>query len=269
MSEHGIKDLSETQYRQADGIAQSDLKHIIPPKTPAHYWAYKNSPPKLQTPAQRMGSLLHTCLLQRDKWKENVVCRPDEMKFTTTEGKAWKKAHEGKEIVTLEEKTDINGMVESLWRHPIAKRLLEGGRMEASVFAEDNDGLLRKARIDCIPNGGNAIIDIKTTMDASREAFDKAVYEYGWYIQGAYYQDILKLIGQEREVFILIAVEKVFPYLVACYPVDVLSIEIGQKMYRGALKSIQLCTEAGHWPGFPENLDTFTGLPTWAMKGME
>jgi hypothetical protein len=73
------------------------------------------------------------------------------------------------------------------------------------------------------------------------------------------------LLGQERDVFIFICVESEYPFLVACYPIDVLSIEIGQKIYRGALAKLKECMQTGVYPGYPEDLETYCGLPIWSQ----
>lgn len=269
MSEHGIKNLSDEQYRMSDGVSQSELKYLIPPKTPKHYRYYKDHPQLEPTPAQRMGTLVHTCLLRPDVWQESIVVKPEGMKFTTIEGKEWKLGQNGKTIITLEEKVRIQGMIDSLYSNSIAKKLLKDATTEASVFAEDSQGILRKARIDAIPNGGNTLIDIKTCADASLDAFNGSIYKYSRYVQAAWYLDIMEFIGQGRDVFLFVAVESEPPFCTAVYPIDVLSVEIGQKEYKGALAVLKACQNAGAWPGYPENLETYCGLPMYCKAMRE
>lgn len=263
-----IVSMDESAYRSSEGIANSDLTYITPPFTPAHYRARKDLPEPDPTPAQRFGSLLHRALLEPDTMNGNIAVRPEGMNFVTVPGKEWKKENEGKTIITLEESISITSMIHSVYQHPIAKKLLEGSRKEACVFAHDNDGLLRKARLDAIPASGNTLCDIKTCERADLDSVNKSIMNYGYARQAAYYIDIMAIIGQEFSNFVLIFVEKFPPYLAVTYPIDILSLEIGQKEYRGALSRLKLCTEAGHWPGYPQNLDTFCGYPmhSLAMK---
>ena len=56
-------DVPDAEYRASDGLAQSALKEFA--RTPAHYRAYIQTPPK-QTPAQRLGELVHRAVFQTD-----------------------------------------------------------------------------------------------------------------------------------------------------------------------------------------------------------
>jgi hypothetical protein len=63
----GILSLPEGQYRAAEGISKSSLDWIAPPRTPAHYKAKCDGLIKdEQTPAMRLGSMIHRAILEWD-----------------------------------------------------------------------------------------------------------------------------------------------------------------------------------------------------------
>jgi hypothetical protein len=149
----GILSLPEGQYRAAEGISKSSLDWIAPPRTPAHYKAKCDGLIKdEQTPAMRLGSMIHRAILEWDSL--DYVVKPAGMNFATKEGKEWKAAQTNA-IITADEYQTILGMRDSVNAHPAVKRVLANARTEVSLFANGEDGVLRKARIDALPESGN------------------------------------------------------------------------------------------------------------------
>jgi hypothetical protein len=160
----GILSLPEAQYRAAEGISKSSLDWIAPPRTPAHYRAKVDGLiPDEQTPAMRLGSMIHRAILEPETVSGAWVVRPEGMVFTTKEGKEWK-ASQTLPIITADEAATIVGMRDSVHAHPAVKRVLANARTEVSLFANGEDGVLRKARIDALPESGNVLVDIKSLV---------------------------------------------------------------------------------------------------------
>ena len=104
----GILSLPEAQYRAAEGISKSSLDWIAPPRTPAHYRAKVDGLiPDEQTPAMRLGSMIHRAILEWDSL--DYVVKPAGMNFATKEGKEWKAAQTNA-IITNDEYQTILGM---------------------------------------------------------------------------------------------------------------------------------------------------------------
>lgn len=262
----GILSLPEAQYRAAEGISKSALDYIAPPRTPAHYKAYIDGLLRVETtPAMRMGSMIHRAILEPDSidW----VVKPEGMLFTTKEGKAWRDAQTAP-IITQDEADTITGMRDAVRLHPAVKRVLASARTECSLFANGEDGVLRKARIDALPESGNVIVDVKSCQSAAPEAMSKSMATYRYDVQAAYYLDICKLLGIDKSEFLLVCVEKTPPYAVAVYAVDQDAIEWGRKQYRADLAQIKRCEAEDHWPSFTEDITTLA-LPAWAQKQAE
>jgi exodeoxyribonuclease VIII len=264
----GILSLPEAQYRAAEGISKSALDYIAPPRTPAHFKAYIDGLLRVETtPAMRLGSMIHRAILEPETVAGAWVVKPHGMNFATKEGKEWKAAQD-KPIITADEADTITGMRESVWAHPAVKRVLANAKTECSLFANGEDGVLRKARIDALPEGGNVIVDIKSCQSADPDMMAKSVVSYRYDVQAAYYLDLCQLLGMDKTEFLFVCVEKQPPYAVAVYALDQQAIEWGRKQYQRDLAAVRHCMAEDHWPSFTTDITTL-GLPAWATKQME
>lgn len=268
MSDHVgiVSDLSHEQYIAASGVSSSMLK-ILREKSPLHLRAALDFP-EPPTDAQRIGSITHRALLLPDTFKDAFHVKPDDLSFTTKEGKAWRLEHADRPLITAQEQRDIAGMIQAVQRHPMAKRLMASATYEQSIFVTDSHGTTRKLRPDILPRGGNLLPDLKTCESAQRSDFEKVIGKYGYWLQGAYYLDGCRLAGMEFENFVLIAVEKNYPYAVATYNIDPIVIDYGRRINNAALETYRQCVESGLWPGYEENI-SYIGLPPWLQKEAE
>lgn len=262
-----IPDLGHAQYLAAEGVSHSMLK-ILREKSPLHLRAAMDTPAPEPTDAQKIGTLTHAALLQPDILKDAFHVRPDNLKFTTKEGREWKEAHGDRLIIDTAELKAIEGMVLSVHRHPIAKRLLANATFEQSIFVEDDKGTLRKLRADILPNGGNMLPDLKTCDSAHRDDFEKAIAKWGYWSQGSYYLEGCRLAGMDFQNFVLIAVEKDYPHAVATYTIDPVALDYGRMVNEKSLAIYRGCLESGNWPGYEPTV-SYIGLPPWLMKQAE
>lgn len=263
----GILSLPEAQYRAAEGISKSALDYIAPPRTPAHYKAYIDGLLRVETtPAMRLGSMIHRAILEPETVAGAWVVKPEGMMFTTKEGKEWKAA-QTLPIITQDEADTIMGMRDSVHAHPAVKRVLANAKKEVCLFAE-SDGILRKARLDALPEGGNVIVDIKSCQSADADLMAKSVVSYRYDVQAAYYLDLCRLLGIDKSEFLFVCVEKQPPYAVAVYALDADAIEWGRKQYQRDMAAVKHCMAADHWPSFTQEITTLS-LPAWAQKQAE
>ncbi len=259
-------DLPAETYQQAPGVSHSMVKNMRP--TPAHLQAYlaeKREP----TPAMILGTLVHHAILEPDRPFPQLAVKPEGMKFSTKEGKAWRDAQEqaGKLIITQADYDALVGIVLSVAAHPVCRQIFAQGEREVSLFKtfeHDAGACLRKCRIDFMPFG-NSLIDIKTTTDASPAAFAKTIHEMRYFTQAAYYLDLANDSGAAKECFLFVAVEKTPPYLVAVYNLDREAISKGRDENFAALLTYIQCSERNEWPGYPKQIANI-GLPAWANR---
>lgn len=253
--------ISEEAYRAAEGVNQTSLKLMA--ISAAHYRSKIDEKPKPPTDAQRIGTVTHQVILQD---KHDYVVRPAGLKFSTVEGKAWKKA-QTKTIIDLEEERDIEGMRASVMAHPVARAILERpGQNEVASFRRDPEtGLMLKGRADrvCMDDQQRTVIpDLKTTQHgcAGKEAFSKEIYNWGYAIQAHHY---LTLFGASSFVFIV--VEKESPYACAVYALEPDAIAHGARLWREYLNRVKECTDSGIWPAYSTTME-WIGLPEWAKR---
>lgn len=150
--------------------------------------------------------------------------------------------------------------------HTSAAKLLTNGHAEVAVFSEI-DGQPVKCKCDYLRENV-AVIDLKTTDDASEKGFMKSVLNYGYHQQAAFYLDVMQAVGQPVGRFIFVVVEKTAPFLVAIHELSDEFIEIGRELNRQALVTYGECCATGNWHGYDENI-TVISPPAWAIKQQE
>lgn len=252
--------LPAADYHKIRALSATGLKKLA--TSPAHFAHWLDNPDE-QTPALRLGMLTHICVIEPKRFDDEVVVAPI-VDRRTKEGKSiweqFKGDNEGKEIITHEEREQMLAMRAAVRAHPAASLLLTGGKAEVSVFAEEG-GVYCKARFDYLTN---AIIDLKTTEDASPAGFARSVANYGYHIQAAHYLAMAKAVGLEVKEFILIAVEKSGPHAVACYKLDPADILLADAERRRLIQLHASCSEFNAWPAYSREIETLT-LPKWAQ----
>ena len=257
-----LTDMDAATYRAAEAISASDLKWILPPRTPAHYHAYKTGQIKREeTRALVIGTLCHLAVLEPDKLATAFALRPDGLDLRTKDGKAWKEAQGDKPILDGEEAAMLKGMSAAVAAHPVARKLLEGSKREVSLFSDHRTGLKLKGRIDVLGKG--FVADVKTAAEGDAANFAAAVFRYNYHVQAAMY---CQLAGVER--FSFIAVEKVAPFAVAVYALSPKAMQVGLNSLNYALDTIAICTDTGLWPAYSLDEQTLD-LPAWAYKQAE
>src|SRR5690606_5815050 len=168
-------------------------------------------------------------------------------------------------ILTPDEWDQCMAMREAVAAHPIARKLLEGEAERSAIWRDPDTGVLCKGRFDEISRSVGAITDLKTTTDASPEAFSRAIYRYGYYLQAAHYLSGAKALDLPAEFFVFIAIEKDPPYAVAVYHVRGDAIQAGLDELRLLLELYARCEESSIWPGYPAEAVEID-LPPWAYR---
>jgi hypothetical protein len=251
--------MDATTYRNTEGISASDIKWILPPRTPAHYYAYKTGLIKREeTRALVLGTLCHLAVLEPEQLPTAFAVRPAGLDFRTKDGKAWRDAQGDKPILDETEAAMLDGMSKSVAAHPAAAALLDGAQREVSLFKEHRTGLKLKGRLDVLGDG--YVADVKTAEAGDVGGFASAVFRYNYHVQAAMY---CQLAGVER--FSFITVEKVAPFAVAVYDLSAKAIQVGLNSLNYALDTIALCEEAGEWPAYASEVQALD-LPAWAYK---
>jgi len=259
-------DIPFHDYLRGPGISKHGLDQIQ--EAPARYWFEKQHPPPA-TPAMILGSALHTLVLEPDKF-DSEYCKDMYGGSRSKEALAWRAAQQEVGRTCINDKTDtekgvygvsdwdrLHLMRDSVLANPIAAALLDGeGHNEMSMYWVDPQyKRLCRARADRYNADHNLMIDLKSAADASYSGFQRAVNDYRYDVQDAFYQDGGRLCGLHVEGMVFIAVEKKPPYLTACYMITPEWRAIGRQKYMRNLDTYNECLESGEWPGYPENRD--------------
>jgi len=235
-----------------------DLIH----RAPALYDHERLSPPREQTPAMRIGELVHLAVLEPDVYRSTVAILPEGLDRRTKAGKEEYAALAAQHanLVTPAEARDLIGMSDAA--RMVADHLLRDATVEETVHWE-RAGAPCKSRID--GRKGRFVFDLKTAADAT--TFARDAFRYRYHVQAAFYLDALRACGEEAMEFAFIVVEKTAPYLSTVFWVDPDAIDAGRLAYLNDIKTYLQCLETDYWPGLPDE-QTLT-LPPWMKEGDE
>lgn len=274
------------EYARWDAVNNSSLS-ILLDKSPYHYrWERHHQKPP--TDAKIVGNAIHTAVLQPDLFDSHYRLL-SQCEASTAKGAQCSKqgsAFQGgrclcgthsdpdapaDSIVPLTpnqyEKT--MGASNAVLTDPKASEVLASvpaDRRELSiVFIEPITGLTMKGRIDGDLKQISYFLDLKSTMDASQDAFSKAIWDYGYHRQGALYLSGLWELGEERDGECVIAVEKEPPYAVSFWEeLDQNSIDAGRSQLHDLLHQLKVCIQSDSWPA--HKIERWVGIPEWAFK---
>lgn len=164
----------------------------------------------------------------------------------------------------------VQAMAAALRDHPFASRLFTPGtgRPEQTlVWRDQPTGVMCRARLDWLRAKGRGrlvVPDYKTTRSAEPTAIQRAVHEYGYHQQAAWYLSGVHALGlADDAVFVFAFQEKTAPYLVTVVELDAMALRIGAARNRRALDIYRECTASGRWPGYRDDV-AHLSLPPWA-----
>lgn len=177
-----------------------------------------------------------------------------------------------KQVLSPEDAEKIRIIQANVSAHLRANEMLRApGDTELSGFWSDASfGVECKLRIDKLCMAGAipwALLDVKTTRDASADGFARACATYGYDVQAAYYTDGAKAILGLELPFYFLAVENEAPHAVALYRACPEMIEAGRKKVRAGLMLMRYCQTTGSWPSYqPNGEEEVISLPAWASR---
>lgn len=199
----------------------------------------------------------------------------------------WARNNAGRQVLTQDQWDQLHRMRDAVMAHPAARSLMTGcpGVAERSVYwVDDETGLLCRCRPDFWRNDG-VVVDLKTTEDASPEAFARSIAGWRYHVQHPFYLDGITSMQRQAEesmqaahpeafvpvrAFVFLAVEKDACVVdgvakgVAVYVLDAESVELGRAEYRHDLGQIAACRNLGAWPGYGDRIMPLS-LPRWKL----
>jgi hypothetical protein len=231
---------SNAAYQAEDAISKSRLD--VAAKSLRKYYArfVSRTIPSEITNELIVGQATHDALLLPELFASGYVTAPDDAPKRPSSSQInakrpapatleaidfWSKFDAeaaGKIQLTAEQYAVAERCADAVATHPIAGPLFCGGAPEVSYYAADDEtGALIKCRVDYERLDMDAHVDLKTTTDASEDAFGRHAHKFRYPVQGVWYPHVVRCTGlQAPSRFIFVAVEKEEPHDVGVYYLD-------------------------------------------------
>lgn len=275
----GVYDLTDEAYHgdpvPGGSLSASGAKRLLDPYCPAIYRYERDHgrPPKR---VFDFGHAAHTLVLGTGP-EIRVIDAKDYKTKKAQEERAAAYA-DGAVPALTEEYAKAQAMAAVLRQHPLASALFnpEHGKAEQSLFWVDEDfGVWRRSRLDWLPDAREAgtgrmlLVDYKTTTSVAPAAISKAVHNYSYHSQAAWYLDAVEALHpNDGAVFIFVFQMKEPPYLITIAQLDEDNLRIGRGLNRQALERFRDCQQSGVWPGYSNEVELISP-PRWAVRNFE
>lgn len=275
----GVYTMPEADYH-ADPVPGGSLSCSGAEKLlacPARF-AYDREHPPVPTAAMELGTAAHKLVLGTGA--PIVVVAADDWRTKAAKEAAAAAREAGAVPLLTAEHAQVQAMAAAIRRHPVAGAIFDpeyGGLPEQSLFWQDyGSAIWRRARLDWLPasrDGRRLIVaDYKTAVSASPDAIAKAVANFSYHMQAAWYLDgVRELLPGSDPAFVFVFQEKAPPYLITVCELDHLAERAGRARNATAIERYRDCTESGIWPGYsghPGDIELIS-LPAWATPRTE
>lgn len=269
----GLLNLTREQYDAIKGRENWSRLKLIGGEdgSPALYRHILDNPPGPDSDAMARGRVVHLATYQPHLLEEVAVW---EGKRQGKEWEAFETDHKaaGHEVVTRKIYDEAIAIGKAVRSSAMAKPYLSGGRGEATLlwrldFPAAGDlpayGFNCKGMLDFVADVG-VIADLKSCQKAHSKGFGKAVANYEYLGQAAFYVDGYEIAMGKRLPYVFIAVEAKAPHVVQVHTVSDEQLEHGRDIYRARLDLLHHCRTNNDWFGYsttPVPLE----LPKWAV----
>jgi PDDEXK-like domain of unknown function (DUF3799) len=277
ITEPGVYDIPDSLYHadpvEGGSLSSTGARRLLPPSCPAKFrWLADH--PEEHTTAFDLGKAAHCLLL--GVGPDLIEIEADNYKTKKAQQQRDDAYAEGAVPLLPKEYTEVVAMAEALRAHEFAGELFApgAGRAEQTlVWRDRRTGIMRRARLDYLPYsvpGARMLLpDFKSGKSAEPAAINKAIYDYGYYMQGDWYVDgVFELGLAESIAFMLVFQEKTPPYVVTVaqlHPDDLLA---GHVRNDYAIDVYRRCVASGRWPGYSDKV-VVGRMPIWAQLEFE
>lgn len=269
-----IDGMPDETYHQHPALSNSGAKRLLPPSCPALFKHWRDNPQPHKKEFD-FGKAAHRMVL--GEGPDFVVVDHTDWRTNDAKQKRAEAYAAGTTPLLVHEYQQVREMAEALRRHPLAARLLQpgSGKAEQSLFALDGEHDVRlRGRLDWLPNrtGRRLLVaDYKSSVSAEPGHIERAIQNYGYGRQAAWYLDLLDVLGlaPDGAAFMFIVQEKAAPYLVTVAAVDDEVLYWGRTQNRQAIATYRRCLDEDRWPGYCNDDVVTIGMPRWAVRQLE
>lgn len=253
------KTLSNDGYHRHPAISHSGIMRFI--HNPNSFFTEYVQGLRETTKPMALGTLLHQAIMEPELFNQQYVVHPKyKGNGSQAMNREWEaeQAKQNKTIITDEEFMMFTTMRNNFQRSTFLVDSLAANNIEHSFFF-DVEGIEAKARPDFYKP--KVAFDIKTTNDIGQDYFAKAIYDYGYHVQGAMVIDAMRQNGLEIDYFVIVAFEKKYPYTMTQFMLADSAIELGRQTYQRTIAEIEDYKQKNLWE-VPNEID----LPDWVYK---
>lgn len=180
----------------------------------------------------------------------------------------WQAANKGKYVINEtgpESFETIEEMLSSCYQDSVIQALIKNTEYQLSLFWTDPEtGIQLKTRPDICKRKKSVIVNLKTTLDGSPEAFSRDLKKWDYPIQAAIeIQGCLRSgLMDKVDSYFWLVVEKVAPFNATIYEFAERDIAAVTDTLYYLLNKIKKGKEQNLWPGYTEQADNVHGIIT-------
>ena len=227
-------------------MTNSRLKMFID-KCPKAFQHVIDNPIKATAP-MKFGSAFHMYVLEGEEFTKHYAVEPDGIDRRTTLGKTtllkFNENLNGREAISHKDFSLILNMTMELVDNEHYSLLSNCTQFE-KIYLWKNElhDILCKGKLDAVNTRKKYIVDLKTTRDASPEAFKEIIINQKYHMQAAFYCDAL---GYKD--YYIYAIEKSKPHCMCVYKMSEDILKAGRLMYTQAIIEHKAYMHGGKLP---------------------
>ncbi len=245
----------------------------------------------VHSPSMELGTDLHCCLLEPDRWLGGVACEYETTadNWASNPGRAERKDILERGLRPIKEKDALfcDTTRTAVLGHPYAGGIYRASDLrEVSIVVDLGEldprwkGHLAKIRLDLGSTKVGMITDLKSGAPTNfrPQGFRAQVWRMKYHLKAAFYVDVAKAAGLPVDWYSWVVVRNEEPVEVACYRCPENWLRLGREEYLWAVDRIISCREAGEFPSPYDDLVDLRGPdawqetaseegPSWAIKG--
>lgn len=273
-----IDGLHDGAYHAIEAFSASGAKVLL--RSAAHY-ATNRMMPREPSAAMQLGTAVHMAILEPERFASKVWISERKTPAVGADGKRKRETEAEREerakvedtmrmlgnVILTREQFDIAcAIADRANEHAVLPGLLHGARREVSFLWRDpRYGIRCKARADALRDDG-IFIDIKTTQDASDEAFGRACAAFDYHVQAAHYNGASEVcLNRSVSAFVFVAIETLPPYGIRIYTTPPNVMLRGAVLVDRAMQTYAESMQSRSWPGYAPTIMPLA-FPAWALK---
>jgi exodeoxyribonuclease VIII len=259
-------DISNADYHAGPGISKSGLWTIYT-KSPAHYRFGERE----DNPTFDLGTAIHTAILEPNKFEGSVLKGPADRRGNKWTDAVAEAANSGRLLLTAGDYEAALTVRDAVHADAWVNAIITGGKpmVEHSAYAADPaTGVMRRCRPDLHRADLGVMLDVKSALSAHPDDFARAVTNYGYHAQEAFYTDTFRDAGGSIEAFCFLVVEKKAPFAFAVYELPPSIVEEGRVAMRKTLDLYAECEAKNHWPAYGSGVQELS-FKRWAYRETE